>query len=225
MKLKEEKSGEYKSYLVYFIIGIMIVISIIIYFTFFRLEIKVKSSIIPRCSDGTIYDSCSTDKPLFCLNGSLASIPIKCGCNEGLILADYKCKDPASLLPDSNFSCNELAPKELFVGFSNTGHSEELIDRYNSLTNTIPLNNTQRCFDHPPLKAGENINVLNLFYCYGYSNAGGEVDSNGIVKKSYKISYEFTMDKTSCINMSTYSLGSTRKCSVNSINCSWNLTN
>lgn len=227
MYTKEEKSGKSKGYMTYYIIGAIILILIIVYFSFFRLDIKIKSDKILRCEDGTAYDSCSTNKPFYCSNGILVSSSTTCGCSNGLIAAGNECKDAKELLPDSNFTCKELVPQELSVRFSASGYAVELEDMSNSLTNNIPLKNVlgEYCYSHPPAKAGENIAVENLFYCYGYSNAGGEADYMGIVKRAYKISYEFVMDKRICINSSSFETGSFRKCNVNSVNCSWTFTN
>jgi len=227
MDSKEEKSKRGRAYAVYYIIGIIILILIIVYFAFFRVNININK--ILRCSDGTVYDSCSNNKSLYCSNGTLVNLPNKCGCNSGLILAANICKNPDDLLPNSNFSCKELVQNQLYVRFGDTDHPAELIDIDNSLINNIPLKNVpgKYCLNHLPAKAGENINVGNLFYCYGYSSAGGGVDSSGIVQKSYKISYEFTMDKTNCTNLTSSITGSFKKCNINSnsINCSWNYTN
>jgi hypothetical protein len=227
MPLKEEKSWKNKSYIIYYIIAFIILILIVVYFTFFRLDVEIKSNKVLRCSDGTLYDSCSTNKPLYCLNGSLESIPIKCGCGNGLVLAVNECKNATDLLPESNYSCKELVPQKLIIKFNNYGSPTELIDTSNSLINDVPLKNVpgKYCLTHAPAKSGENINVGNIFYCYAFSNAGGNIDSEGIIKKSYKISYEFVMDKGSCVNSTSYATGSSKTCQVNSINCSWVLTN
>jgi hypothetical protein len=225
MKLKEEKSRKNKSYLIYFIIGIFIIILIIVYFSFFRLDINVKSNKILRCPDGTAYDSCSSNK-LYCSNGNLISNPVKCGCIEGLTLIVDKCKNATEFLPGTNITCKELAPRTASVSFNSLGYPIVLIDLYNSLSNNLPLKNAgQDCLNHLPPKAGENINVENLFSCYGSTSFGGGVDSSGIVKRSYKISYELNMDKSNCINISSLATGSDRKCNVNSFNCSWSFTN
>ncbi|VVB77646.1 Uncharacterised protein [uncultured archaeon] len=223
MDKKEKKSGENKSYTIYYLIGIIILILIIVlYFSFFRLDIKIKTDKILKCSDGTVYFSCSTTKPLYCLNGTLVNMPIKCGCNEGLIVAGNQCKDAADLVPNTNFSCNDLVPKTLFIRFSDSGYPIELMSLSNYLINNNTLKNFpgKYCLNHLPAKAGENINVGNLFYCYGSSDSSGGVNPNGIVEKSYKISYEFTLDKNNCTNLSSFS----RKCSIDSISCSWNFT-
>jgi len=227
MVSKSEKSAKINSYIYYITALIIILIIVILYFTFFRLDVKIKSDKILRCSDGTVYNSCSIDKPFYCSNGNLVSIPAQCGCSDGLVLADNLCKNASDLLPDSNFSCQELVPKDLSVRFGDTGYPSELIDISNSLINDIPLKNIpgKYCLNHLPAKAGENINVINLFYCYGYSNAGGGVDSSGIVQRAYKISYQLEMDKSKCTNLSTSASGSFKKCTVNSINCSWSFTN
>ena len=226
MDPEKKKSSKIKSYMIYIIV-IIVLILIIVYFAFFRLDIKIKSDKILRCADGTVYDSCSINKPFYCSNGTLISIPSICGCINGMIVAANECKNASDLLPNSNFSCKELVPKELFIRYSNSGIPAELIDRYNSLTNNIPLKNVigKYCLNHLPARAGENINVGNLFYCYGYSYAGGEVDSNEIVKESYKISYEFTMDKSNCTNLTDSPSSSSKKCNIISINCSWIFTN
>jgi len=228
----EEKSEKKKSNASYYIIGVLIIIiiAIIIYFSFFRLDVNIKSDKILRCSDGTVYDSCSTSKPSYCSNGTILDNPIKCGCSDGLVVAGNLCKNPLDLLPDSNFSCSELAPTDLsvrfgFTGFPAVSYPAELIDTYNALTNNVPLKNVpgKYCLNHLPAKSGENIEVINLFYCYGFSSIKGGVDTNGTVKKSYKISYEFVMDRTNCTNLSVE--GTFKKCNVNSVDCSWNFTN
>jgi hypothetical protein len=227
MKSKKGESGN-KSHMPYIMgIIILIIIIIIVYFAFFNLDIKIKSNKILRCDDGTAYESCSTSKPLYCTNGSLVSIPLKCGCIDGLVVAENSCKNAVDLLPDSNFSCIELAPQDLSIRFSTAGYPAEITDTYNSLKNDIPLKNVlgKYCLNHLPAKAGENINVGNIFYCYGYSSAGGGVDSSGLVKKSYKISYDFTMDKSKCINQTTSATGTLNKCIITSFNCTWNFTN
>jgi len=227
MNSKGEKSGENKSYMIYFIIGIIILILIMVYFLFFRLDIKVKSEKILRCQDGTVYDSCSNNKSFYCSDGNLVNSPIKCGCKDGLTVIGNNCKNATEFLPDTNTTCKELVPQKVTVTFNDVGYPIILIDRYNSLSNNLPLKSVsgKDCLNHVPAKAGENINVENLFYCYGESNFVGGTDSSGIVKKSYKMSYEFVMDKSNCINISNFVGGSDRKCNVNSFNCSWKFTN
>lgn len=216
-----------KSYLMYYIIGVIVLVLIIVYFSFFRLNININTNKILRCDDGTIYESCSISKPLFCSNGSLIESPIKCGCSNELVLAGNDCKNASDLLPDSNYTCKELVRPDLSVRFGYSGNPSELVDIYNTLINNQKLNNVvgKYCNNHLPAKAGENINVNNLFYCYGFSNGGGDVDSNGIVKKSYKIYYNFEFDKNNCANLSSSVSGSIEKCKVNSVSCSWNYTN
>jgi hypothetical protein len=45
-----------------------------------------------KCNDGTVYDSCSKEKPLYCYNGELlAKAPI-CGCPNGYEVDFQTCK-------------------------------------------------------------------------------------------------------------------------------------
>jgi len=51
-----------------------------------------EKSIIQKCTDGTIYSQCSTNKPKYCDNGNLINKCNNCGCPEGTNCQNEECK-------------------------------------------------------------------------------------------------------------------------------------
>ncbi|MDD5193273.1 MAG: hypothetical protein PHF67_01680 [Candidatus Nanoarchaeia archaeon] len=45
-----------------------------------------------KCQDGTAYDNCSKDKPLYCYNGELIKKAATCGCPSGYKVDFQDCK-------------------------------------------------------------------------------------------------------------------------------------
>ncbi|MBS3080085.1 hypothetical protein J4221_01320 [Candidatus Pacearchaeota archaeon] len=45
-----------------------------------------------KCSDGTLYNNCSEDKPYYCYNGELIKKAFTCGCPEGYEVDFQDCK-------------------------------------------------------------------------------------------------------------------------------------
>ena len=52
-------------------------------------NIVVKDS---KCEDGTLFDSCSNNKPFYCYQGQLLKKAATCGCPEGYKIAFQDCK-------------------------------------------------------------------------------------------------------------------------------------
>jgi hypothetical protein len=86
---------------------IWIIIGIIISIIFFLLIISVflnNSKVSeqeytgPRCGDGTPFNSCSNDKPLYCYDGVLENKASECGCPEGYQKDFQSCVESESLI-------------------------------------------------------------------------------------------------------------------------------
>ena len=81
------------------------------------------------------------------------------------------------------------------------------------------------CALHAPAKPGEHIGVENLFTCWGKSLGGGGTTSEGIVKRSYLISFEFNLDKRNCIHHYNAAGGEMKNCEIISSTCNWGYIN
>ena len=61
---------------------------------------------LPSCSDGTLYDSCSINKPEYCLAGILIENCSGCSCESGVCQLDESCIEECSSLT-SAIDCND----------------------------------------------------------------------------------------------------------------------
>ena len=53
--------------------------------------IPEKKPVIQKCTDGTLYGQCSTNKPKYCDNGNLINKASLCGCSTGYKISDNQC--------------------------------------------------------------------------------------------------------------------------------------
>jgi len=84
--------GKYKE-LKYVIVGLAILFIIYLFLNFGRINLFFGNAL--NCTDGTFYNHCSKDKPLYCFNGTLIKNSTICGCPE-----DYRAKgDDCELIP------------------------------------------------------------------------------------------------------------------------------
>lgn len=51
---------------------------------------------LPHCSDNTLYDKCSKEKPLYCYNGNLTKKAATCGCPKGYTVEFQDCREISS---------------------------------------------------------------------------------------------------------------------------------
>lgn len=66
----------------------------------------INSVIVKECSDGTDYNSCSINKPFYCLDGNLIEKPETCGCAYEFVWVLNKC-----------VSIYETNPKEITLSY------------------------------------------------------------------------------------------------------------
>ncbi len=86
-----KKGRSVKGYVIALVILIIILLVIdllvlFVYFVPFNLNSNgnsVKTIDKEQCSDGTLNEHCSKEKPNYCLNGELVENPYICGCPEG----------------------------------------------------------------------------------------------------------------------------------------------
>lgn len=71
--------------------------------------------ISPKCSDGTDYNSCSSNKPFYCLEGNLIEKPEICGCAYEFVWVLNKC-----------VSIYETNPKEIDLNYTLRGKKEDI---------------------------------------------------------------------------------------------------
>ena len=126
------------------------------------------------------------------------------------------------LLPETSYSCDELAPENLII------LRREMLPTMNFLKNGEILQATFRgyqsgrqCVWHAKAKPGEYVWVGKLFTCWGESGGGGGTTEEGIVKRSYKISFKFDMDERKCAD----SYDKIKPCEIISLTCDWAYTN
>lgn len=122
--IKTKKSDKSKKYINLFFIIFLIIISYYFHSSFLISSMNAESyheaitpsptTMIPNptqfstpmtpkvkiCEDGTIYGSCSKNKPFFCDNGSLIKKPLICGCPEKHIIQDNSCVFQLTLNPE-----------------------------------------------------------------------------------------------------------------------------
>jgi PKD repeat protein len=70
-------------------------------------EYCVKS--VTKCTDGTFNNECSSEKPYYCMNGSLVEKCLVCGCEKGECMDDGSCREnhPPVLHPIYDKTINE----------------------------------------------------------------------------------------------------------------------
>lgn len=76
------------SYLLWFFIFLFCVSFILWIFYFFQVEEPLPLV----CGDGTFYNTCSLNKPYYCLNGKLVEDSYHCGCPEEMIKEEEGCR-------------------------------------------------------------------------------------------------------------------------------------
>lgn len=87
------KTERKRSYMKYIILGFALIF-LILAFSGFK-DIAILFGVRLNCSDGTLYDHCSKDKPLYCFNGTLINKATICGCPY-----DYRPKgDDCEVIP------------------------------------------------------------------------------------------------------------------------------
>lgn len=95
-----EKEGDIGEWIL-LILVVALVIGGIFYFKHWQAE-SARIANLPKCSDGTLYNECSTNKPYYCYEGDLVRKAATCGCPEGYPVNFQDCK---GLL-----TCNEGTP-------------------------------------------------------------------------------------------------------------------
>ncbi len=95
----------------------------------------------PKCLDGTEYNSCSSNKPDYCLNGNLIEKPEICGCAYEFVWILNKC-----------VSIYETNPKEIDLNYTLRGEKGDLnYIVYRGLNDYLAnLERTVTYFDEPP---------------------------------------------------------------------------
>ncbi|MFT4326525.1 MAG: hypothetical protein ACMXYK_03425 [Candidatus Woesearchaeota archaeon] len=59
-----------------------------------------------KCEDGTLHETCSTNKPFYCSYGTLREDISKCGCEEGYFESNRQCVPMTGLAGFDRFSCS-----------------------------------------------------------------------------------------------------------------------
>ncbi len=113
--LKERPNKKKTNY--FFIISIIVIILIIVGLFFYFKFPQNDYSNLPKCSDGTIYDSCSKTKPTYCSNGTLVEAAYNCGCPEGYIRDFQSCKQIGNITNVKTTTNNYFIDSSIFKGF------------------------------------------------------------------------------------------------------------
>ena len=132
-----------------------------------------------------------------------------------------------NLVPETDSTCEELTPDTLIILRREIFPMDK-----NFLKNGEALGSIYRghlygnyCSWHAPAKPGEYAWVGGLFTCYGQSSGGGGTTSEGIVKQSYRITFEFNLDERDCTHLYDAAGGEVRECEIISSACNWEYTN
>lgn len=80
-----------KSFKIYFFIILGLIVAIAVLFLLLLLGGKSKAAPTPLCGDGSLYRTCSIDKPYYCNNGTLITNVSSCGCPSGIKENGTKC--------------------------------------------------------------------------------------------------------------------------------------
>jgi len=87
---------------------LLVIILILLILGVFAYSRGMFSDFIKKCEDGTWYNFCSKDKPLYCLQGELVKNVSRCGCPDDFIIEGEGCK-----------SKYETNPKQINLGYFN----------------------------------------------------------------------------------------------------------
>jgi len=91
---------------------IVVAVCIIFIVLLSRPQVTVKSM---ACGDGSLYNSCSLNKPYYCINGTLTENATHCGCPDGM-----------KIKGDSCFSFYQTEPKSRMFSYTLNGRSENI---------------------------------------------------------------------------------------------------
>lgn len=106
-----------------------------------------------NCSDGTLYDSCSVTKPLYCNNGNLINKCSPCGCDSGFSCqANETCMLNISSLPTADYYIIESNSVYYAVNGSN---QQNFLNDTNA---SAVINNLLS-----KMKAGQTLNFQGVF--------------------------------------------------------------
>jgi len=83
--------GDLKKILSWFSLFTLVFVAVILILLFNGYISYDKSEELHTCGDGTFYEDCSLNKPLFCDKGILVEDSLKCGCKDDFFKKDNSC--------------------------------------------------------------------------------------------------------------------------------------
>jgi len=120
-----------------------------------------------------------------------------------------------NLLPDSNYSCDEIIPDEALIVFMSGG----------KILGKLELKNGKKLSADPSLnpckinrKVGENIYLFSCSIGYYIRN---RVSEEGIILQNYQVSFDLGFDERNCSFSYNAAGGGAYNCKILTKSCSW----